>query len=454
MSGIEDFEAAPVGVIGSVLPSRSVPAGEEIAEPYHRHAHLWHGPGLVRRALYGGRRAPLATIVALLILVGALAPLLWPRFYAGYGHRMIDLAVYRSAGQSLLLGRPLYNYLTPVPQLLPFTYPPFAAILAVPLAVIPPDLANWIWNLGSIAVLGWLVLVAFRPLIRRFPTAYRPLVFAVLLAAMTWTVPVRDCLRYGQVGIFLTALCVLDCVSPKTRWPRGMLIGFAVAVKLTPGVFIPYLWFSGRRRAAVVATCWTLGFSLASVIAMPQASKAFWTSAVFDSGRLGSNSGTSNQSLRSIFLRWLPGHLGAALWIVSVVVVAIIGYRKARGISASGHELDAVALVGMLQVLLSPVAWIHHLAGFVPLAAGALIGDGRRIKPVIAGILGTIFFSLESPWWGQTLLGHHGTWHLGDRLLQDSYAFGALFAIWLLGRMGPSSRAQMASSDAVESVSR
>jgi alpha-1,2-mannosyltransferase len=392
----------------------------------------------VRRALHGGRRAPLTTLLALLILAVAIGPLLWPRFYADYGHRMIDLAVYRSAGQSLLLGRPIYNYLTPVPQLLPFTYPPFAAVLAVPLALISPDLANWIWNLGSIAVLGWLVLVAFRPLIRRFPTAYRPLVFAALLSAMAWTMPVRDCLRYGQVGIFLTALCVLDCISPKTRWPRGMLIGFAVAVKLTPGVFIPYLWLTGRRRAAIVATASAVGFSLAGVIAMPSASKEFWTSAVFDSGRLGSNSGTSNQSLRSIFLRWLPGHLGVALWVVSVVVVAVFGFRKARSVSLTGHELDAVAMVGMLQVLLSPVAWIHHLAGFVPLVVGALIGDGRRIKSAVIGVVVAVYFSLEIPWWGQALLGHSSrNWHPLDRLLQDSYTFGALFAVFLLGRMVP-----------------
>jgi alpha-1,2-mannosyltransferase len=416
--------------------------------------HLWHGPGLVRRAIHGGRRAPLTSVLGLLIVVAAVGPLMWPRIYADYGHRMIDLSVYRSAGQSLLLGRPIYDYLTPVPQLLPFTYPPFAAVLAVPLAVIPPSLADWIWNLGTLAVLGWLVLVAFRPLIRRFPPTYRPIVFAVLLSAMAWTMPVRDCLRYGQVGIFLTALCVLDCISPKTRWPRGMLIGFAVAVKLTPGVFIPYLWLTGRRRAAVVATAWTLGFSAAGLIAMPSASKEFWTSAVFDSGRLGSNSGTSNQSLRSIFLRWLPGHLGALLWVVSVLVVAVYGYRKARDVSTSGHELDAVALVGMLQVLLSPVAWIHHLAGFVPLAVGAMVADGRRRWYVLAGVLTTVFFTLEIPWWGQALLGHHHSWHFFDRLLQDSYTFGALFALWLLGRMGLSDRVRTTSTGHDEPMSR
>jgi alpha-1,2-mannosyltransferase len=175
---------------------------------------------------------------------------------------------------------------------------------------------------------------------------------------------------------------------------------------------------------------------------------------VFDSGRLGDNAGTSNQSLRSIFLRWMPGHIGALLWLISVLIVAVVGYRKASAVSASGHELDAVALVGMLQVLLSPVAWIHHLAGFVPLAVGALIGDGRRRSRVVTGVLIAVFFSLEIPWWGQALLGHHPSGHFFWRLLQDSYTVGALIAAWLLGRTGLLGGVRTTSIEIDEPVSR
>jgi hypothetical protein len=90
----------------------------------------------------------------------------------------------------------------------------------------------------------------------------------------------------------------------------------------------------------------------------------------------------------------------------------------------------------------------------VPLAVGAMVADGRRRWYVLAGVLTTVFFTLEIPWWGQALLGHHHSWHLFDRLLQDSYAFGALIALWLLGRMGLSDRVRTTSIGHDEPMSR
>jgi len=425
-----------------------VPESEDLQPSRHRgwhphgwhghgwHGHAWHGPGMVRRALHGSRRAPLTTLLALAILVAAIGPMLASRLYWYPWFRMSDLEVYRAAGESLLQGRPLYEYLTPVPQLLPFTYPPFSALVAVPLALMGMQLANWVWTLGTLAVLGWLVLVAFRPFVRRFPPAYRPFVVVAALVAMAYTLPVRDCFHFGQVGIFLAALCLLDCLLPKTRWPRGMMIGFAAAIKLVPGVFIPYLWITGRRRAAVVAAAWFAGLSVAAAIAMPGASKQYWTSTLFASNRLGDNAGTSNQSLRGVFLRVLPGNVGAATWVVAVLVVAVLGYRWARSASLSGFELRGVAIIGLLSVLVSPVSWIHHLAGWAPLAIGVLLGEGRTWRQVAYAVGGAAFFILELPWWGAELVAKTAYWHVPGRLLQDAFAFGALFAVWLLGRMG------------------
>lgn len=426
-------------------------------ERLHHHGwrfHRWHGPGMVRRALHGGRRAPLATLFAGVLLVAVVGPMLWNRVYEYTAFRLVDLDVYRSAGESLLQGRPLYQYLTPVPQLLPFTYPPFSAIVAVPLALMGEQVADWIWTLGTLAVLGWLVLVSFRPLVRTFPVPVRPLVVAAAVAAMAWTEPVRDCFYFGQVGIFLAALCVLDCALPETRWPRGMMIGFAAAIKLVPGVFIPYLWLTGRRRAAVVATAWFAGLTVASAIAMPQASKQYWTSTVFNSNRLGNNAGTSNQSIRAMFLRWLPGNAGTVLWLLCAAAIVLVGYRWARAASLWGFEVRGIAIVGLVSVLVSPVSWIHHLAGWVPLAIGVIIGDGRDRRRVLYAVLATVFFALKLPWWGSTVVGKYANWHVPGRLLQDAFAFGALVAVWLLGRMGQSSKVRTSASEKTEPVPR
>src|SRR5439155_896916 len=73
----------------------------------------------------------------------------------------------RSGGQAVLRGSPVYQLLTQPPQLLPFTYPPFAALLAVPIALIPWPVAQWVWVILVYAALLVAVCYAFRDLIRR-----------------------------------------------------------------------------------------------------------------------------------------------------------------------------------------------------------------------------------------------------------------------------------------------
>ncbi|MFC7591119.1 hypothetical protein ACFQYP_51055 [Nonomuraea antimicrobica] len=52
-----------------------------------------------------------------------------------------------------------------------------------------------------------------------------------------------------------------------------------------------------------------------------------------------------------------------------------------------------------MAVLLSPVAWIHHLAWVVVVLA-AIVGDGRdRVRLwVAAGVW--LYYVVPVPWWG------------------------------------------------------
>ena len=58
---------------------------------------------------------------------------------------MVDLDVYRQAGRVLLDGGNFYQ----LPGPLPFLYPPFAALLAVPLAVLPAALVQIGWTVAG-----------------------------------------------------------------------------------------------------------------------------------------------------------------------------------------------------------------------------------------------------------------------------------------------------------------
>jgi hypothetical protein len=58
---------------------------------------------------------------------------------------MVDLDVYRQAGLVLLSGGNFYD----LPGPLQFLYPPFAAVLAVPLAVLPSTVVQLGWTAGG-----------------------------------------------------------------------------------------------------------------------------------------------------------------------------------------------------------------------------------------------------------------------------------------------------------------
>jgi alpha-1,2-mannosyltransferase len=406
-----------------------VPTPPPAAEPRPYEARLHR---LALRAPHGRSAWLPATLLYLLLL----APYLYTRFTAGPRDWFIDLLVYRDAGRAVLGGgHDLYRFASANVDL-PFTYPPFAALLTPWLAWLPPLACVLIWTAAEMAAIGWLTAVGFRPLLARTGPG-RPYLLAALAAGATWLNPVRDVIKFGQVDLFLVVLVVADLTTRRPAWPRGLLIGLAAAVKLTPALFIPYLWLTGRRRAAYVATAAFAGAELLAQVVIPYGSWDYWTRAATASDRLGSNSGASNQSIRGILLRLhTNGHLTTAVWLVLGVVLVVVGLRRAVRVHAAGDELAAAVIVGLLSVALSPVSWIHHLS-WVLLAVAVVAGDLTDPRRVRWAAYLTGFFVLRIPWYGATLALHHGVLSPA-RLLEDAFGLAAVGLVFALPTRGDS----------------
>jgi alpha-1,2-mannosyltransferase len=376
------------------------------------------------------RRQWWAWAIAALVVAAAVAPLVHTWLTNADDQRLVDLDVYRTGGQMLLDGRPVYDYFTPAPQLLPFTYPPIAAMLAVALAEMSWDTAQWVWTAGIFVALAVTVWFSFRQALRK----HVPWVFAFLMVACAYLMPIRDQVRFGQVDILLVALCVADCVARRPWWPRGFLIGLATAVKLTPGVFLIYLLVTRQWRTLAMAVFAAAVLTLLPFAVIPQDAAEFWFSALLDPQRLGANAATTNQSIRGMLIRlYLPDLATSAIWIVIVAVVGWYGFRGARDAYKANDPITAVALVGLMAVLLSPVAWIHHLA-WVVVVLGAIVGDGRdpvRLR-VAAGVW--LFYVVPVPWWGVSLKAAEipGVSPVLGKIVQNGFGLGALALVWLL----------------------
>ena len=77
---------------------------------------------------------------------------------------------------------------------------------------------------------------------------------AIVAPAVVYLEPIRSNFDFGQINVVLMTLVIADCVPRKTPWPRGLLLGLAIALKLTPAVFL--LYFLLRRDTRALLTTW------------------------------------------------------------------------------------------------------------------------------------------------------------------------------------------------------
>jgi alpha-1,2-mannosyltransferase len=274
---------------------------------------------------------------------------------------MVDLDVYRQTGMAALTGENFYA----LPGL-PFLYPPFAALLAVPLALLPAGVVQIGWT-----VAGVLAIVAV--LHRLGLTSWR---LSLVAAATCYFVqPVRETLAYGQVGILLAALVVLDLVPgpkvlPRRILPTGTLTGIVSAVKLTPAIFVLYLIAVRRSRAAAAAMITGIAATAAALIVLSGPSLEFWTRlARGDTGLGNSIMYVTNQSVTADVIRLAGmGRTSALIGLALSAVVALLGVWSAMLWHRLGDVSFAVTLCGVAGLLASPVSWLHHFVWVVPLA--------------------------------------------------------------------------------------
>jgi Glycosyltransferase family 87 len=118
--------------------------------------------GLFKRP--GSRWARVALVAVNLAAVTAFL-LSYSRHGVGFGPYRIDLAAYRIGGRTWLRGEDLYGQVPVIRGLpLPFTYPPLAAVLLAPLALLPMAAACTVLTMASIALAAVVLQVLLRRL--------------------------------------------------------------------------------------------------------------------------------------------------------------------------------------------------------------------------------------------------------------------------------------------------
>lgn len=291
---------------------------------------------------------------------------------------MVDFEVYRYAGRVLLEGGDFYH----LPDSLPFLYPPFAALVAVPLALVPSTPGQIAWTIANV--------IALMAVLHRFGLKGWPMSL-VATACMYFVEPVRGTLTFGQLGIFLMALVVLDLVpgprllsrkgadsgstapgstGGKRRIPEGVWSGVATALKLTPGIFLIYLIACRSKKAVIAMLAAMAGTTLITAAILPARSLDFWGRLAHgDTGLGGSIIYYTNQSVMADVMRILKlGPGSTLLGLALAAAIAVVGVWAGSLWHRAGNIALGVSLCGLAGLLASPVSWSHHFVWVVPLA--------------------------------------------------------------------------------------
>ena len=307
------------------------------------------------------------TALAPLLFAASIAARLAWTYLVPNGANFVDLHVYVGGAAALNHPGTLYDYVyaDQTPDFpLPFTYPPFAAVVFYPLHLLPFGVVAFAWQVGIIAALYGVVRVSQRLLGIEGGRRAAMLWTAVAI----WIEPLRSTFDYGQINVVLV-LAVLWAVDSGRWWVSGLLVGLAAGIKLTPAV--SGLYFAGARRWAavvfsVVVFLATVGVS---VLIVGQQARYYFTDLLGDASRVGPIGTSFNQSWRGAISRILGYDAGfGPLVLVAVAVTAVLAFFAWRAVNASDPDrLGSIVVVQLFGLLLSPISWTHHWVWLVPL---------------------------------------------------------------------------------------
>jgi alpha-1,2-mannosyltransferase len=280
-----------------------------------------------------------------------------------------DLSIYAAGGTAVQHGVPLYQLRFAFG--LRFTYPPFAALLFVPLHWLPVTALQTLVTAATVVALPVTCYLALRlppapTWISRDRAAQLALAFS---AAAIWLEPERTNLKYGQINVLLVLLVLVDLVrieQGRTGHTHGAGIGIAAGIKLTPAIFAVYLLATRRYRAAATAGA-AFAVTVAAAFALvPGDAARYWDLSFLDPAHVGRIQNVANQSLLGALARVLHTLSVGSVWLPVAAAVGVAGIALAARAGRSGQAAQGFALCAVTSLLVSPISWSHHWVLAVP----------------------------------------------------------------------------------------
>lgn len=318
--------------------------------------------------------------------VFALASSLWTHVLPGGEPAFhLDLRVFRAGARAFLDGIPLYAEPLDVGggREMPFTYPPIAAVLFIPLTWVSIETVGVVWTLLAYPALAGALYVVVVRTGRGRRASFWIALFGVCLA--TVLIPIWTTLNLGQIGIFLMLLAVVDLLAARTLTPRGLLVGIAAAIKLTPAGFVLLPLLRKDWRTAIWMAGTATALTLLGAAFAWNDSVAYWSTLGQSADRVRVHPAVPNISLAGVLSRVDAEPLALVLLIVCDVVIIALAIIAMRRQLSGGDDSNALMVNAILLLLVSPVSWDHHWVWAAPILV--ILGLASLRDPARIGLI-------------------------------------------------------------------
>jgi alpha-1,2-mannosyltransferase len=217
----------------------------------------------------------------------------------------------------------------------------------------------------------------------------------------------------------------------------------AIALKLTPAVFLLYFVLRRDTRALLVTAASAVLATAVGFVLAAQDSWEYWSQTVRDTDRIGTATYLTNQNIAGTLARLGLGETPRfVIWVIACFAVlgltvwAVRRVLRTEGLAslrAGDQSVLALICVAMFGLVVSPVSWSHHWVWTLPaiLVTGVLALRYRNVAMGVissAGVLLTYFAPIH------LMTEHEETSaSLWRQLLGGSYLWWAMALIAVAG---------------------
>ncbi len=318
-----------------------------------------------------------ASLIATLILIQGMAA----------KHLATDFAMFYESAKALLAHQDIYgstpwqHYQLPAEIVktkiyIPIAFvgiyhsanlnPPLLSLLVAPFALLSYGQALWLWNLLSLACAIITIVIVINTL---YPQKDNLLLILATMAACFSVLPFYSNIGLGELGLFITLFLVLGwrLARQDKQISAGMVLGFALSLKLFVGMFLIYFLVQKRWRLLTSMVICFIGSALVAFMVVGSRGYLEYYGVLHTITWFATN---RNASFYGYLVRLFNGLVNSptsqSVWLMSliyilgslVITALVIWAAKCRQ-SLLEYDLGfSITIIAML--LISPLGWVYY----------------------------------------------------------------------------------------------